>query len=140
MQEKLKEIFYLYFSVNVKKVLLLMFFINLTLSVLVSLAYAATQPDILSTKINGTSVSTSKTITLSPGGSFTFYILVENNGDDSPAGYNNITISFPSLTSSSYKSNISYSSKSSDLSYTEYFGTEAVGGDGYANYIMIEAV
>ncbi len=102
--------------------------------------FAATQPDILSTKINGSSVGSSANITINPGESFTFYIEVENNGDDSPAGYNNITISFPSLNSSTYKANVTYTSKSSDLTCTEYFGSEAGGGDGYADYVMIEAV
>lgn len=105
-------------------------------------AIAATSPDVQYVKVNGTTVSNGGSITLDSfalGGTFRFKINVENNGDDSPGPYNNITISFPQFTSSSDKSRVSLYSKTGDLNYSEYFGSEAGGGDGYANFVMVES-
>ncbi|MDF1553747.1 MAG: hypothetical protein P1P84_11825, partial [Deferrisomatales bacterium] len=103
---------------------------------------AATNPDVLSVNVNGTNLSSGESITLDGfvlGSTFRFKIVTENNGDDSPPLYNNITLSFPQFTSSSDKSRVSLYSKSSDLVAAELFGSEAGGGDGYANYVMVEA-
>jgi hypothetical protein len=105
-------------------------------------ALAAAKPDINYVQVNGTTVQPSGTITLNSftlGSTFRFKIEVKNNGDDSPAGYNNITVSFPRFVNSSDKSFVSAYSRTSDLTYNEYWGSEATGGDAYADYTMVES-
>ncbi|MCF8262747.1 MAG: T9SS type A sorting domain-containing protein [Melioribacteraceae bacterium] len=66
-------------------------------------------------------------------------IKVKNEGDDSPAGFNNISVSFPEFSNSSDMHNVGDASgTSSDLEYHEYIGG-GLGGDGYAEYVVIEA-
>ena len=105
-------------------------------------AFGATKPDIHYIKIDGTTVNANSSITLNDftlGDTFRVKVMVENNGDDSPAGYNNITVSFEQFISSTDKSRVSLYSKSSDLNYTGYFGTVYEGGP-YANFVMVESV
>jgi len=73
------------------------------------------------------------------GSTFNISIQVDNRGDDSPAEYNNITFTFPQFDSSADKSRVGVSSIDADLNYNEYFGSEAGGGDQYAEYIMVES-
>jgi uncharacterized repeat protein (TIGR01451 family) len=94
------------------------------------------------------------TITLndfSAGNTFTFYInFVNTEGTyhtTYPADYNSMSVSFPSFTSASDKVNVSFSPYlfcpddcTDDFTYNEYFGNEASGGDGNAEYLMVEAV
>ncbi len=102
----------------------------------------STAPYVDTVKINGESVSVgnhSATVqleNLSDG--FTFEVNAGNQGDSSPAWYNGITMSFPEFTSSGDTGRVSCQSRSSDLSYREYLGS-VPGGDGYANYVMVES-
>lgn len=107
----------------------------------ISKLLAQAQPDFDWVKINGQTVNwnSTTTIEMTTNETFSLKTRVSNTGDDSPAYYNNITYSFPQFTSSSNKDRVSNGSGTdSDLDYAEYWGDEAQGGDGYANYVMVE--
>lgn len=75
------------------------------------------------------------------GDKIKFLVEFTNTGDDSPAGFNNITFSFPQFDKSSDKSRVSLSSgTSSDMNdnFDTYFGNVG-GGDMYAEYVMAES-
>jgi len=108
----------------------------------ISKLLAQSQPDFDWVKINGQTVNwnSTTTIEMTLNETFSLKTRVSNTGDDSPAYYNNITYSFPQFTSSTHKNRVSKGSGTdSDLDYGEYWGNEAQGGDGYANYVMVEA-
>ena len=119
--------------------LLFVLFINLPF---VPIGFSATAPDIQYVKINGITVNNNESITINDfllGDTFSFEIAVRNNGQYSPADFNNITVSFPEFKTEEDKNNVGYTAKSFDLNYGEFFDTEAEGGDGYANYVMVES-
>ncbi len=100
-------------------------------------------PDVEYIQINGTDVPFSSTVDLtlnSLNDSFLIRLRGENDGTDmAPANLSNLTISFQQFTSSADKNLITInSSTNSDLTMTKYFGSEATGGDGYADYVMVE--
>jgi len=103
---------------------------------------AQTGPDFDWVRVNDETVSLNGSISveLALGQTFSLKARVSNVGDDSPAGYNNITYSFPQFTGSSHIANVANGlGTDTDLQYTEYWGS-GVGGDGYADYVMVEAV
>jgi len=102
--------------------------------------------DVENIKINGTTVSSNGTIDVTLNNleeTFTVALRGENDGADaSPLNFNNLSMSFPQFTSSSDKARISpdYSGSSLDLNFAEYYGTEAEGCDGDAEFILTEGV
>ena len=101
-------------------IVLFSFSIVLLLSILPLNAVAATSPDIQYVEVNGTSVSAGGTIDvfLNLGETFRFKINVENNGDDSPRLFNNITLCFSQFQSSSDKSRVWIYDISGDFEHT----------------------
>lgn len=115
--------------------------IGLFHTILICEIFTQTQPSFEWVKINGSTVNwnSTTTIEMTTDETFSLKTKVRNTGDDSPAYYNNISYSFPQFTSSSDKIRVSKGTgTSSDLDYNEYWGDEANGGDGYANYVMVE--
>lgn len=95
-------------------------------------------------QINGKTVNAGGSINVQLSSlSETFQVKLrgENDGSDtSPAGFNNLTMSFPQYTLNSDKDRITISGRtSSDLKVTKYFGSETYGCDADANYVMVES-
>lgn len=105
------------------------------------------KPQVSSVKVNDIAVQIGGSVdvlvtTLNQPVKISLRALNASGGAISPAGYNSVTFSFPKFTSSSNKPDVSLKSEtSSDLksSYGEYFGSEAQGGDKYADYLMVES-
>ncbi len=100
-------------------------------------------PQFVHVRVDGNNVTpgTIKDVTLNVGAGevFVFRVAVRNDGNMSPALYNNLSISIKQFTSESDKDYISVNSMDSDHSYTEYFGSQSGGGpDGYYDYVMAE--
>jgi hypothetical protein len=100
-------------------------------------------PNVDYISINGNIVNSSSTASVSLNNlseSFQIKLRGVNDGNDmAPANLSNLTLSFEQYTSASDKNLITInSSSSSDLSINKYFGTEAIGGDGYADYVLVE--
>ncbi|MBI4776772.1 MAG: hypothetical protein HY788_21760 [Deltaproteobacteria bacterium] len=106
---------------------------------------AAAYPYMESISINGYALSEGGSITVEGfevGDTIKLRIGVRNTGDQpSPPAYNNITVSFPSYTSSGDVTRVAVDSvnTSLNLNYSEYYGS-GLGGDGYAEYVMVESV
>ena len=103
------------------------------------------QPDVEYIEINGDQVAFGGTIDIELDNlNETFEIMLRGENDGSEEAYaniNNLTLAFPQYTSSSDKDLISIDgSTSNDLDVGKYFGSEAQGGDQYADYIMVEGV
>lgn len=102
-------------------------------------------PDVEYIEINGIDVSNgnSVSIELDSNNQFEIKLRGENDGSDTvPPNLGGMHVSIEEFTNSYWKNNIEMdSSTSNDLEghYNEYFGSEANGGDGYANYVMVEA-
>jgi len=102
-------------------------------------------PDILDIQINGQTVEFGGSINIelnSLDETFQIRLRGKNVGTDNcPSPYNNLTLSFVQFNSSGDKSRISFSNYTdTDLDEGLYFGSEAGGGDAYADYVMYEAV
>ena len=99
-------------------------------------------PDVEYIQINGQTVSSGGTINIEldnpSSDSFELYLRGENDGTDAAVNGSALNFSIEEFTSATYKNNINVYDNSSDLDVGEYFGYEAVGGDGYADYVMVE--
>lgn len=101
-------------------------------------------PEIQNIYINGSSVSSGSTIDVvlnNLNETFEIKLKGKNIGtNDSPSGYNNLTLAFPQFNSSNDLSNVTLdqSSSSSDLDLIKAYGTVG-GGDQYAQYVICEA-
>ncbi len=119
------------------------FFILYCLQFSSMIAMGQAEPDIIKVKIDGSSINFSEDqylynvdLNLTLGETFEVYCKAENDGDDSPSGfngnidfgYNNITFSFPEFTNSSdkYLVDIVYGETDNDMEDT--YG-EFIGGD-----------
>ncbi len=114
------------------------------ITVLVASSPPPTKPNIWSVTVNKKCVEEGKTVLvpldLAAGDAFEVCVHVFNDGYDSPAFYNNISLSFPSFTSGSDKERVWPGEASSDLNYGEYHGADGGGGpDGYYEYVYVEA-
>ena len=101
-------------------------------------------PDIEYIQINGTTIPNSSTTNISLNSlndSFLVRLRGQNIGsDNAPADLSNLTISFQQYTSASDKNLVIVnSSTASDLTVNKLYGAEAQGGDGYADYVIVEA-
>ncbi|MFN0157081.1 MAG: S8 family serine peptidase [Bacteroidota bacterium] len=96
-------------------------------------------------KVNSTTVDDGSlvdiTLNISNNETFTVRADVSNSGSAvSPAGYNNISVSVEQFNTNSDKQYIWSDNRSSDLSYGEFFGSDAGGGpDGYYDYVFVES-
>ena len=102
---------------------------------------AATGPRIEYVQVDRTSVPVNGSIDvpLTQGQSFQIRIRVDNPGDDSPGEYHCITLGSPQFSSLSDKGRVRYAYLDSDMKYGEYYGLEATGGSGEAEYVLVEA-
>ncbi|MBI4774981.1 MAG: SBBP repeat-containing protein [Deltaproteobacteria bacterium] len=97
-----------------------------------------------SVHVNGNPVSEGCSITIDGfvlGDAIKLRIVARNTeAQPSPPLYNNITVSFPSYTGRAALNRVELDPAytSSDLNYSEYFGS-VVKGDGYADYVMVES-
>ncbi len=128
------------YQLSVKRIALL----SLSYLILFSTpVFSAVNPNFKGITINGSSVSANSFIDLPMTSLTSFQVGVTySNGGLTSSKVNGLTISFPDWTSSGYKSYVSYNYNSAsefDATYGVYFGSEAGGGDGYANYVMVEA-
>ena len=98
-------------------------------------------PDVEYIRINGTPVNSGATFDVYLDDlSETFELKIQggNDGDDEcPDNMSYLGTSFEQFTSSSDQTRINFGSKSSDISLTKVYGSTG-GGDGYANYVMVE--
>lgn len=106
--------------------------------------YAQTQPHIKFVKLNDSRVNHGDTIVINDfeigvGNTITFEIEAENRGNDSPSPFNNITVSFPQFEFQNDKHLVDVEEKSSDLNYNEFIGNEPGGGDGIAEFLLVES-
>ncbi|MEQ9719483.1 MAG: hypothetical protein RLN68_14725, partial [Balneola sp.] len=127
------------------KSLLLFTFIAFLLALLIAPIAEAQRAEIEYIKVNETTVAPNKTIDIEINDleeSFRVEILAFNGASGtSPANYNIISASFPDFDSSTYTSNITLNSNTSnDLenNFAKYFGAVG-GGDQYAEYIIVES-
>ncbi|MDI3504164.1 MAG: hypothetical protein PWP64_1100 [Candidatus Cloacimonadota bacterium] len=115
----------------------------LILLVSTSSLISVANPSLDFARVNGTNVSSGSTINIemdSYNNEFPFLVRWSNSGDDSPAGMNSISVSFPNFTSSSHMTRVrNGSGTDDDLSYHEYWGSVG-GGDQFADYVMTEVV
>jgi len=100
-------------------------------------------PDIEDIRIDGSDVvfGTSINVELTDlNQTFEIKLDGENDGTEAaPLDISNLTIAFPQYTSDNDKNLITINSNtSSDLIADKYYGSEALGGDQYADYIVVE--
>lgn len=99
-------------------------------------------PDVEYIEINGSQVNPSNSITIELTNPQSDYFMLElrgeNDGSDAATNGTALNFSVEEFTSSSYKNNIIISNHSSDLDANKFFGSEVYGGDGYADYVMVE--
>ncbi|WP_321376289.1 T9SS type A sorting domain-containing protein [uncultured Draconibacterium sp.] len=107
------------------------------------LAFSQAQPKFYYVWINGNKESEGSTVNIEMSSLTSFRIKTEftNTGDDAPIEHGHISYSFPSFTSSTDKGLVSKVSDGTTLNgtYIEAYGSEANAGDGYANYVIVEA-
>ncbi|APF20287.1 Sulphatase-modifying factor protein [Caldithrix abyssi DSM 13497] len=129
---------------NLKQVYIVLFFF-VTTTYLFGQGYLDCIPDVLDIQVDGQLVDFGSSIDVELNTldeTFQIRLRGKNIGtDNNPAPYNNLTMSFVQFNSSSDKDRISFTTyTSSDLDESLYFGSEAGGGDQYADYVMYEAV
>ena len=101
----------------------------------------STAPYIDFVRVNGSPVGLYDTadVRLNLGESFTFEVQAGNSGDDASPGYSQITFNFEQFDAAGDEARISVLSPNTDLDPQVFFGAEASGGDGIANWVMVEA-